>query len=215
MKGKRIRLKPSQRVPDGKLRLRKNAALARLKISPEELRNAPPLSEILKEVRGGIGLAIKAMRFSDSEPIVTFLKKYDSISERDRKSLSFEAIALAARINVATLLGEILLAERKHSVMRVTHIAVSAHPDVMKSRARFALKRDGYRDRDKMDEILGALKPAAGSTFIGKAFFGSGKEEPEEEKPEPSVTDEDWIFPDCEVMQEHVQPMRQKLLETK
>ena len=155
------------------------------------------------------------MRFSEEEEFIgPFLDKYDSIPARDRENLSFEAIALSAGINIKHLFGEITLAMREHEVSAVKIIAMAAHPKVMKKRVEYALTPGGYRDRDKLDEILGALKPSAGPTFIGKAFFSSSKEEPDDDPKEASVDDENFIFPDSEIMQERVQPIRTKMLET-
>jgi hypothetical protein len=201
------------KVPNGKTRQRKNEALARLGVKPEDLANCPQITPILKEVRGGLSLAIKAMRFSeDDEFIGPFLDKYDSIPARDRENLSFEAIALAAGLNIKHLFGEITLAMREHEVSAVKVIAMAAHPEVMKARVEYALTPGGYRDRDKLDEILGALKPSAGPTFIGKAFFSSNKEEPDDDPNKEMVDDEDFCFPDCELIQETVQPLRQRQL---
>jgi hypothetical protein len=77
----------------------------------------------------------------------------------------------------------------------------------------YAKTPGGYRDRDKLDEMLGAIKPGQGSTFIGKYFAASTKEMPEDDEPEKIVDDLEYMFPDSSIMQERVQPMRQKVLE--
>ena len=157
---------------------------------------------------------------SDGEISQKFLEKYDEIPERDRESLTIEVIALAAGVDARALLGEILLAAREHSVNRVKLLAVEAHPDVMEKRIEYAKTPGGYRDRDALDTILGAL-PRSKTTFIDKFYAGSetqapdlpdseGEGEEEETKAEAireaaaMVEDENFVFPDSEVMQERV-----------
>ena len=138
----------------------RNSPLTRIGVSLAEYQAAPKISPILREIRGGKSKALRAMRFSASPLIKSFLEKYDSIPPRDRERLSIEAIALAAKIEIPHLWGEIMLAMREHSVSAVKVIAVAAHADVMKKRVEFAQLPGGYRDRDKLDEMLGAIKPA-------------------------------------------------------
>ena len=188
-------------------------ALHRLKVTPEQIEACPKIEPVLKVSRGWKKQALNAMRFSDGELTRLFLDKWDTIPERDRDNVTFEAVALAVDINPRHLLGEILLAMRETSASQVKMIAMSAHPKVMKARVEYALTPGGFRDRDKVDEILGAIKAPMGSTFIGKAFFGGDKEEAPE--PEELEDDVNVVFPECEAMQEKIQPMRQKLLEGK
>lgn len=199
---------PSQTVP------RKKQLLKRLKVSEAELAAAPNITSILKENKFGVRRALEAMRFSDEPLILAFLSQYDVLSERDRQELSIEAIALAAKLNIRHLWGEMQLAIRQYSASSVLTIAANSHPEIVKRRIIYAKTPGGYRDRDKLDEMLGAIKPGQGSTFIGKYFAATTKEMPEDDsEPEKVVDDIEAIFPECSVMQERVQPMRQKVLE--
>lgn len=194
---------------------RKNSPLTRLGVSLDEYLAAPKISHILREIQGGKSKALKAMRFADSELIRTFLEKYDSISPRDREKLSLEAIALAAKVNVRHLWGEIMLAMREHSVNSVKVIAIASHPEVIQKRVEFAMTPAGVRDRDALDIMLGALPSPKGPTFINKFFAGGSHVEQEEESQNESVElseDLEYVFPDSSAMQEKVHPMRQKLL---
>jgi hypothetical protein len=153
------------------------------------------------------------MRFSSSEAIQKFLKTYDSISLRDREKLSLEAIAIAAKVGIPLLLGEILLAIREHSVNVVKFIAVGSHPEVMKKTVESALLPGGWRDREHVHTMLGALPTPKNTTnFINKVFTGGAKDEEEKDAPEEIMDDVDFVFPDSSVMQDRIQPMRQKLL---
>ena len=189
---------------------RPNSPLSRIGVSLEQYKAAPKISPILREIRGGKSKALRAMRFSESPVIKSFLKKYDSIAPRDREKLSFEAVALAAQINIPELLGEIMFAMREHEVNSVKFIAMAEHAEVVKKRVEYAKLPGGYRDRDKLDEMLGAIKPASGNTFIGRAFFGGKQEESDEQ--EESVGDLDYAFPDASAMQDRMSPSKLKAL---
>src|SRR5208337_3206779 len=205
----------SKRLRTLPTRHRKSEALRRLGVKPEQLRTAPDISSILKETRHGIKLAIGALRFSSNDAVKDFLKKYDTMPVQDREHVPIEAIALAVGVDIRLLLGEIMLSVREHSVSRVKIIALASHPEVIKSRVKFAKQVGGYRDRDALDTMLGALPRPNAATFIDKVFFGkpeAEKKEAEEVEDEP-MTDEDWIFPDASEIQDRIQPMRQRLLE--
>lgn len=196
-------------------RKRTRGPLARLGITVTEYVAAPKISPILREIQGGKSKALKAMRFSTSELIQKFLSKYDSIPAYDREKLSIEAIALSAGVNIPHLWGEIMLAMREHSVNSVKIIAVANHPEVVKKTIEFAQLPGGYRDREHVHTMLGALPSNKGTTFINKFFAGgSQKEDEEANTPPPELVDDlEYIFPDASAIQERVQPMRQKLLD--
>lgn len=195
-------------------RRRKNSPLTRLGVDPRQLIAAPKISPILREIPGGKRLALKAMRFSETECIQKFLAKYDSISPHDREKLNIESIALAASLDIRHLWGEIMLAMREHSVNSVKVIAVASHPDVIKRSVEYAQLPGGYRDREHIHTMLGALPtPKNQSIFINKVFTGTPKEESEPEKPEELTDDLEWMFPDASAIQERSAMARQKLLE--
>lgn len=196
---------------------RKEAALGRIKVTKEQLKQAPDITSVLKDIPKGRILAFRAMRFSDNPVIRQFLAFHDRLPKGDRTYLSIEAIAIAADVQPAYLLGEILLAMREFSVSSVKAIGIGRHPEVMTKTIESALTNGGVRDREMVHSMLGALPQKGGSIFIGK-FFG-GKSEPTEPgdtaPPERFEDDLDVIFPDVSIMQEKVQPLRQKLLETR
>jgi hypothetical protein len=205
------------KVPNYPPRDRKAESLKRLGVSLSKIRQLPPINKILKETKGGISAAIEAMRFSDGELSSQFLEKWDSLSEWDQESIEIEVVATACEIDPRHLLGEIMLAMREYSVNKVKLLAVEAHPEVISKRIEFAKTPGGYRDRDALDTMLGAL-PRTSTTFIDKFFSGNVPDEKEEDEEKPTkpaeemVSDENFVFPDCEIMQERIQPMRQKLL---
>lgn len=201
-------------MPSQSSRNRKKEALKRLGVTEQQLESNPKITPILKETRGGIKHAVEALRFSNNPAIKEFLEKYDSIPARDREELNLEAVAIAVEIDIRLLLGEIMLSVREHSVSRVKMIAIASHPDVIKKRVEFAKTPGGYRDRDALDTMLGALPKANAATFIDKVIFGNQEKKADADEPEEeSMSDEDFIFPDASEIQEKIQPMRQRMLE--
>jgi hypothetical protein len=214
--------KALKNVPSHTLRDNGTEALKRLKVDLSKIGKLPPINKILAESRGGRSTAIEAMRFSDGTLSAQFLEKWDSLSDHDQERLTIEVVAAAANIEPKHLLGEIMLAMREYSVNKVKILAVSSHPDVMEKRIEFAMLSGGTRDRDALDTILGAL-PKKSTTFIDKFFAVEKTEEEDDEEevvPAPVaqqefVSDENFVFPDCETMQERLSPIRQKLLDAK
>lgn len=220
------------RVPNYDLRNRAEDAIDRLGVDRKLIPSLPPINKLLKEQsRSGISGAIEAMRMSDGEISQQFLAKYDQIPERDKESLTLEVIALAAGVDARALLGEILLAYREYSALKYKFRILESHPEILEKRIEYAKLVGGYRDRDAVDTILGAL-PRSKTTFIDKFYAGSETTSPDPtesdgeeiegkgktlltQTPEEMVEDENFVFPDCEVMQEKIQPIRQKLLESK
>ena len=118
---------------------------------------------------------LNAMRFStQDEVIAAFLKKYDSIPEGDRQRVPWEAVAIAARLDIRQLTGSILFAMQAASASMVKVIALSSHPLITKARITYGQLPGGDKDRNAIDTALGFLPSPKGPTFIGKAVFGSG-----------------------------------------
>jgi hypothetical protein len=165
---------PVPKLPS--LEKRAEQALKRLKVNPEALNAAPQITPTIKNcVKGGLKAALGAMLFAaQDEVIAAFLKKYYSIPVGDRDRVPWEAIALAAKVNMNHLAGSILLAVSNHAAMRSRFIAVSNHPRITQARVKYGKMASGERDRTQLDIMVGALPSAKGPTFIGKAVFGSG-----------------------------------------
>ena len=208
---------PLSRVPNYTLRDNSAEAMKRLGVELSKIGRLPPINKILRETKGGVSAAIEAMRFSDGELSQKFLDRWDEISDHDKERLTIEVVAFSCDINPMHLFGEIQLAMREYSVNAVKLIAVEAHPDVMRQSIESAKTPGGVADRKHIHEMLGALATPKGPMFIKNFFAGNTPDETDDEdvpaKPEQEfVTDEDFVFPDCEAMQERVHPVR-KLLE--
>jgi len=188
-------------------------------VKPELLATVPPITPFFQNAEGGLPAVLNAMRFATEEPEITaFLHKYDSIPESDRVRLSWEAIALAANVNLRTLAGAVLFALRDMSVSTVKMIAFSNHPKVMKATVDYALMPSGDRDRTMVHRGLGFLPDPKGPTFIGKAVFGpsGAKEGGDAETQAATFSGDDELeelFPSSKIMQEKLVPLRQRLLE--
>ena len=202
--------RPAVRPPD-----RKKTALRRLGVTPAQLVAAPDISSSLKLAKGGLTATLAALRFSTDEYAQAFLEKYDSIPDRDRKSLTWEAIALAAEVSPAALLGSAILALQRRSVDIVKIIALTNHPTITESRVKFAQLPGGFKDRDAIDTALGFLPTSKGSTFIinpqTPKSEGGEVNEQDEEAPE---SDLEYLFPSLSKTQNMLVPLRARSLES-
>jgi hypothetical protein len=199
---------------------RTDEALLRLGITAQQLAEAPQITPLLKKADGGLDQVLAAMRFSPDGLITAFLRKYDSIPAGDRERLAMEAVALAAGIDIANLLGAIMLALQAQSVSIVKIIALTSHPKITEARVKYGQLPLGERDRTALDTALGFLPSPKGPTFIGKAVFGSGKsvmgqqrsaDDDAEEGELIDAIDVDRLFPAANAMQERLTPIRQRI----
>ena len=166
------------------------------------------------------------MRFvQEDEVVAAFLSKYDSIPSGDRAYLSWEAIAIAAEVDLRHLLGSAALAITQVCGNESKLIAVTNHPAITKARVKFGTELVGAeKDRAALDMMVGALPSPKGPTFIGKAIFGAGGQQAassddDDDKPTPEPMqvfgpddDIDQLFPPSNAMQEKLIPIRQRLL---
>lgn len=203
---------------------RTEEAIKRLKVKPEQLAKCPPISIMIKEtIKGGFEAALRAMRFaaSDDDTIDAFLEKYDSIPASDQERVPWEAVALAANVDINHLLGAIQFAVQAESINRVKFISLSEYPEIIQKMVDFAKLPGGEKDRMAFHQALGFIpSPKITSTFIGKAVFGSSAPAPSEleEAPKPSSFSMDDnlenLFPSATNVQNKLIPIRQKLLDS-
>ena len=134
---------------------RRAKALRKLGVSADGLASAPQITALLKDNRGSLKELLAAMRFSQDPVVQCFLAKHDSLGVWARQNTCWEAIALAAGIDLLHLLGAALLALREHTMTAGKVIAMSYRPEVMKKRIEYAKLPGGWRDRDALDKLLG------------------------------------------------------------
>lgn len=203
---------------------RRLQALKKLKVKPEQLETAPPISVMLKKYRGGLRGLITAMRFATNDlEINSFLKVYDSIPLNDRPYVPWEAIMIAAQVNVGYFLNAVHVAAAQYFGNISKILMISNHPQITKSRIEYGLMPAGDKDRNAIDIMVGAMPSAKGPTFIGKAVFGSSSssnesDDDDEDDTEPVKifgvdSDTNEIFPPAHLMQDKLQPIRQKQLD--
>lgn len=198
----------------------------RLKVKPEELITCPQITKMIKStVKGGLKVALDAMRWSDDDTeIAAFLKVYDKVPVGDRSRVPWEAIAIAAKVNTKHLLGSIQFAVGNHCMNKSRFIVVSNQPYVTKARVEFALAHVGAeKDRTALDISSGMLPSPKGPTFIGKqvAVFGGTKDSGQDDDDGKTVDAEytgsndgfDSLFPSPNDIQDKLVPIRQRLLE--
>ena len=189
---------------------RAKAALSRfLKgtgIKPSLIETAPNLTSYFPNKK----LVIEAIRFSQEPAVIDFLKVYDSTPVCDRKQISFEAIALKARVDFNALLGAMMFSFRDMQRNKSALIAMEAHPGVVSATAKFAKRAKGVQDRKMLHEAVGFLPTPKGQS-INLNFPGSKDEAPE--AGEQSSPEFDGLFPLITKKQEGWQADRSKMLE--
>lgn len=207
---------------------RAEQALRRLGVDVLALRSAPEITPMLKNAEGGLRAVLGAMRFCADDPsIQSFLEKYDSVPSGDREKLSWEAIALAAGVDLRVFLGSAMLALQSQAVNMVKIIAMTSHHKITKARVKYGLLPSGEKDRTALDTAMGFLPSPKGPTFIGKAVFGAGRQsindqgagKGDEDDDGPVIEsdddpDLDILFPPSTEMQTKLIPIRQRLLES-
>lgn len=206
---------------------RTQQALKRLGVDLQLLRSSPEITPMLKNAEGGLKAVLGAMRFSADDPsIQSFLEKYDSIPSGDREKLSWEAIALAAGLDLRVFLGAAMLALQSQAVNMVKIIAMTSHHKITQARVKYGQLPSGEKDRTALDTAMGFLPSPKGPTFIGKAVFGSGKQtmgaqgtgsdDDDDDGPVvdgDSEVDLDELFPSSVDIQKKMIPIRQRMLE--
>src|SRR5882724_13776 len=69
----------------------------------------------------------------------------------------WEAVALAAGVELPHLLGAALLARQDDATTRANLLAICHAPDLMKKRVEYAMLPGGWRDRDALHKFVGLL----------------------------------------------------------
>jgi hypothetical protein len=172
--------------------------------------------EILEEAGMSKTEVIKCLRFSDDPLAIQFLACYDSLPLTDRDRVPLEALILKSGINPVHFLGSMHMAIRESSMSRTKLIAMANHPKVMLKTIEFADLPGGYRDREHLYTMTGALPTSKGISIFQKFtnVAPSDGKPAQVEEAEIVETDANYIFPDSHKMQERLAPIRQKMLES-
>jgi hypothetical protein len=132
---------------------RKARALRKLGVSADQVASAPQITPLLKDKRGSLKPVLLAMYLSQDPVVQCFLAKRNSLGAWERQNVCWEAIVLAAGLDVEHLLGATILALQKLGKT----VAISQYPDVIQKRIECAMRPSGWRDRDAIDKLLGEL----------------------------------------------------------
>jgi len=109
---------------------------------------------LLKGARGGLKAVLGAMRFSKDSVVGRFLAKHDCLGVWERQNTPWEAVALAAGVDLPYLLGAALLARRDDATTRTELIAICNAPELIKKRIEYAMLPGGWRDRDALEKLV-------------------------------------------------------------
>jgi hypothetical protein len=131
----------------------------------KQLGQCPIISDILTETLGSKKAAIAALRFSDANCAIAFLKKYDSISQFDLELIPLEAVAISAGVGLGELLGATLMAFKSVQAQRSALIAMDKHPGIVEKTAEYAKLPGGDRWARMMHEAVGFLPTPRGQTL--------------------------------------------------
>ena len=136
---------------------RRARALRRLGVSADQVASATQITPFLKGARGGLKAVLGAMRFSKDPVVGRFLAKHDCLGVWERQNTPWEAVALAAGVELPHLLGAALLARQDDATTRANLLAICHAPDLMKKRVEYAMLPGGWRDRDALHKFVGLL----------------------------------------------------------
>ena len=188
-----------KRVPRKGELVRSAAALRRLGLRKDEVAKCPPISEMLArayskgERPGNPKDAVADLRFSLDPVAVKFIETWDSIPERDRQSLSLEAICLKAEVSPQEFLGHVFLMRQSLCKAESSLVAVNSFPDTVRHMVASASLPGpaGTADRKMLAQhsAIGFLPSPKGATvsvnlFGGEATFKSDDEGESDDDPE-------------------------------
>ena len=199
------------KVPKAEI-ARKDAALDRLEVSPEQVRQCPPLSATFGQP-GIVDQAIDALRFSDDPVATSFLAVYDAIPVGDRdqllnSSLLLEAVAIKSGVNCNELLGAMIFSFRTAQAQKSGIMAMAEHPSVLRSTIWNSYLPAGVQDRKMLHEAVGFLPTPKGMSLNLNLSQAAEKKE----ESSPDVND---VFPMITDKQPGWQERRTRLLEAK
>lgn len=145
----------------------------------------PRITHMLEEAEGGLAQVIEALRASDEEEAIAFIRKYDELSDSDRDRVSIEAIAVSAGVRVVDLLGTATKALFAQGETVASIVSSTARPQVTKKTIQMALQDKGVRDREMFHTATGFLPIPKGTLIMNNrtqvANFNAGGREPDDD----------------------------------
>lgn len=162
--------------------------LRRLDIDPEEVRHAPPVTDVLVRCLGGSEKrppkqqVINFLSASNDEGAKAYLASCRSIPKSDLSRLTIEAICVHAQVNPLQVLGAVLASAKSMKAMESALKSILSHPDVVEATVQTAklIGPAGTADRRLMHEAIGFLPTRKGGG-VEINFFGKPKDDGDDE----------------------------------
>jgi hypothetical protein len=98
--------------------------------------------------------AIDALRNSSREEAIAIITKFDLLSPSERKAVTIDHLIAATGIDVYSAMGAIVEATTREGANVSMLIAAVAHPQVMEKTVKFAMRADGFADRQLLHRSM-------------------------------------------------------------
>lgn len=145
--------------------------LTQYKIGKRQLENCPKIEDRLRKVIGGRLRAIETLKFSQHPDARKLLEFCQRIKFANREKVPFEAMCLAAGVDVVTIWGALILAARDVSRAESALITMTEHPDVVRATVDFAKgSLLASKDREMVHKAVGWLPTPKGSNINVNVF---------------------------------------------
>lgn len=146
--------------------------LQRHKVGLREYELCPKISDIIHECIGGRYRALETLKFSSNPSARQLLEFSQKLPLNMMTEIPIEAICLAAKVEVATIAGALVMATRDVARMKSALITMREHPDVVQATADVAKTRDTYaaKDREMFHKAVGWLPTPKGSSVNVNVF---------------------------------------------
>jgi hypothetical protein len=146
---------------------RRRAAYEFLGVAPNDVADAPRISNLIAKIPGGRPAALEALRASDLKEARAFISVYDNIlmPSSYRKQLPIEAFALAAKLSPTRLFGVIAEVFRLQKMQLGAIKAASRHEAIVDVSSTVAATPEGVEDRMAHLKHMGFTPSPKGSTI--------------------------------------------------
>lgn len=138
-----------------------------LGLDPAVVARAYPITPLIKKLRGGWEEALAAIRASNSDASIHFLRKWDDRDTRQfhRDLLPVEAFCVYAGVHPFALWEAIVVSLTRVNANEGAYIAAINHPAVVRRSVEEALKPDGHSDREWQLKHAGFLPQPKGNVI--------------------------------------------------
>lgn len=187
--------------------------LVRYKVGIREYELCPKINDIVHECIGGRFRAIETLKFSSNPSARVLLEFCNKFSPDKITQIPIEALCLAAKVEVATIAGALVMSARDVSKMKSALITFKEHPDVVQATADVAKTRDTFasKDREMFHKAVGWLPTPKGSSVNVNVF--DPKQVSSEDEDDDGIPSLEAVFDNDTREIENWGDARRKLLE--